>query len=651
MKRDLTETQEEIVLPEVPEVPFFSHDRIPSQSAVFEGFLIDATLGTDTINEPSIELLRWMLLNLWPSIKEVAQQIVKEKVEPHFDKALDKLGVVGQPFKGIHFSHFDLGDVPPTIGPVKAYRRASHEHFGIEIDCSLDFDMTPNINLVIMGYDIGISRLIFNGVATVILKPLLNKKPIVGGAQVFLLNPPTLDFSLSGTIQGINGSIVHHMMKDVILEQINKKLVLPNRVSISLVKEWDIVEDIVSLQNPRPEKIIRIRVKSASSLPVGDVQWANMFGMGTETSKKGGSDPYVVVQIGAQTMKTPTVTNDINPEYEKKTATFDFFLYNIHQVVEFDVFDDDFGMSEDDYLLGTKMLVKDLLACSSHNLPLHDRESLDRVQQSGDVDEQEPMRTPLIRQETMIKRTDTSSDPSSLAIDVSSFSLVPCTPAVLKELQSLGVGPNEGIVGVNIYGLGPIGSRKTLDDASHILVQITIRRQKDSQHFITKKPHIRMQYPSAHGVDKHSMKVVQNMKFMNPDLPVNRIGDIVGITNDVVDKILQMKRLLPIVYNQASYLFVESSQSDIVVIELLGPHPGEPKKTAKHVISSMELRVQDIADAEDCTIMKSFIFKEIAHEESTARPQEYELLLKLQVWAFKLDINRNRVDSLGTLVC
>lgn len=83
----------------------------------------------------------------------------------------------------------------------------------------------------------------------------------------------------------------------------------------------------------------------------------------------------------------------------------------------------------------------------------------------------------------------------------------------------------------------------------------------------------------------------------------------------------------------------------------MAPHPSEPKKAAKHVISSMELRVQDIADAEDCTIMKSFIFKEIATEESTTRPQEYELLLKLQVWAFKLDINRNRVDSLGTLVC
>merc|ERR1712137_246151 len=260
-----------------------------------------------------------------------------------------------------------------------------------------------------------------------------------------------------------------------------------------------------------------------------------------------------------------------------------------------------------------------------------------------------PKGIPLIRQETMVTPT---SDPSSLAIDVSSFSLVPCTPAALKELQSLGVGPDEALVGVNIYGLGPIGSRKTVEDAQHILVQITIRRKNDTQHFVTKKPHIRTQYPAAHGVDKHSMKVVQNMKFMNPDLPINRIGDIGGITNDVVDKILQMKRLLPIVYNQASYLFSESSQSDVLVIELLAPHPNEPKKTAKHVISSMELNVQDIAAAEDCTIMKSFIFKEIASEGSTTRPQECELLLKLQIWAFKLDFNKNTsVDTLGTLVC
>lgn len=449
------------------------------------------------------------------------------------------------------------------------------------------------------------------------------------------------------------------MMKNVVLEQINKKVVLPNRVSISLVKEWELDEDIVALQNPRPESVFRIRIKSANNLPVADVQWAKMFGLQEETSKKGGSDPYVIIRVGAQSLRTPTVRDNLNPEWEKETATFDFFLYNVHQEVEFDLFDDDFGMSEDDFLVGTKVLIKDLLAYTSHNLTLRINESLEKesLQVNGTEELPKSNAATFLRQETCAIRVDDESlDSPSLDIDVCSFSLVPCTLEALKEIQSFGVSPNEALLGVSVYGLGPIGSRKNVEDVQDIHVQMTVRRQNDSQKILTKKPQIRMQYPTTNGVDKHSMKVVQNMKFMHPDLHSSRIADVVGTTSDVVDKILSMKRLLPLIYNQAFYLFVESCGSDTLVIELMAPPPGGKKPTL--VISSIELPVCDIALAEGSTITKSFVFREeVDTDKSTARPQEYELLLKLQMWAFKLDKlgfnkskSRSSKDPAGTLV-
>merc|ERR1712110_746188 len=83
------------------------------------------------------------------------------------------------------------------------------------------------------------------------------------------------------------------------------------------------------------------------------------------------SDPYCNIRMGAQFFRSVTLKNTCDPEWPPEGATSDFPICNCRQEVEFDVYDDDFGFSKDDHLVGTAMCVSDLLSHSSHVLEVH----------------------------------------------------------------------------------------------------------------------------------------------------------------------------------------------------------------------------------------------------------------------------------------
>merc|ERR1712137_125379 len=397
------------------------------------------------------ELFEWMLLQIWPNVNEVARTIIKESVEPQFDKELDKCGIAGRALKGIHFSHFDLGDKPPRIENVKAYRQTAREHHGIEIDVVIRMNISPNINLVIMGYDFGIKRLQFEGHMSCIFKPILNKKPIIGCCQVFLLKRPVLDFDLSGNIKRFNSGLLHRVMKNVIVDQIYKKMALPNRININLVKEWDIEEDIVEVQNPRPDFVLRIRAKSAANLPNADFQISQLFG-----GKRSGSDPYCNIRMGAQVFRSSTMKNNCDPVWPSEGATGDFAIFNHRQEVEFDIYDDDFGLGKDDHLVGTVMCVDDLLSHSSHVLNMHPAKKILPQNNSISDDVTKPDSGKKIKGWQKVKSELKSlrskkvkvEEIVTLEIDVVRFDLVPFTESLMEKTR-LGAGPSEALLGVS----------------------------------------------------------------------------------------------------------------------------------------------------------------------------------------------------------
>merc|ERR1712007_166412 len=144
---------------------------------------------------------------------------------------------------------------------------------------------------------------------------------------------------------------------------------------------------------------------------------------------------------------------------------------------------------------------------------------------------------------------------------------------------------------------------------------------------------IRDDTPIPEGVDRNVVRMIQNL-HLNPDFPFERIADVTEVGEDTVEKVLAMKKVMPLAFNELNYFFVGSCNDDVVAIDIIStPVKGEKSKDPKPAIASMEMSVKDVIVATDHVISQSFILTEAA--KANEDPQDYEVLLKFQMWAFQ----------------
>lgn len=138
--------------------------------------------------------------------------------------------------------------------------------------------------------------------ARVVLKPMLNVMPLVGGIQIFFLNNPSVDFNLVGAVDILDFPGFNQALRKVIKEQVSKFLVMPNKLAFSLSQDTPIYE----IKMPEPEGLLRIHVVQARHLMKKDI---SMLG-------KGKSDPYAIITVGSQEFKTKTIDNTVDPKWD-----------------------------------------------------------------------------------------------------------------------------------------------------------------------------------------------------------------------------------------------------------------------------------------------------------------------------------------------
>lgn len=134
------------------------------------------------------------------------------------------------------------------------------------------------------------------------MKPLISEMPMVGGLQVFFLNNPIIDFDLVGVADLLDMPGLSDLLRRIIVEQVAAMMVLPNKLPIQLS---DAVP-AAALKTPEPEGVLRIHVVEAKDLMKKDI---GVLG-------KGKSDPYAVIQVGAQEFRTKIIDNTVNPKWD-----------------------------------------------------------------------------------------------------------------------------------------------------------------------------------------------------------------------------------------------------------------------------------------------------------------------------------------------
>ncbi|XP_014475147.1 PREDICTED: extended synaptotagmin-2 isoform X2 [Dinoponera quadriceps] len=243
---------------------------------------------------PDFDRAEWLnriLYKVWPSMNEYARQLCKQNIEPSIVETI----------KGFQFDRLVLGRIPPRIYGIKVYDKNTSRN-EIILDADIIYAGDCDITFFVGNIKGGIKDFQMRGMVRVIMKPMLSVMPLIGGVQIFYLNNPSINFNLVGVADVLDLPGFNEILRRTIVEQIAAIAVLPNKIIIPLSEEIP----VESLKTPEPEGVLRIHVVEAKHLMKKDI---GVLG-------KGKSDPYAIINVGAEEFKTKTIDNTVNPKWD-----------------------------------------------------------------------------------------------------------------------------------------------------------------------------------------------------------------------------------------------------------------------------------------------------------------------------------------------
>lgn len=279
------------------------------------------------------ESLGWLnstFSGLWPNVNAAVQKIMHEQVTQQFQESMPSM------FRNAHFSEFTLGTVPPVLGPVRVYQMDD----SLRMTLGISYESDVEISLQVGVMSVGVKTLRFSGELVVRLEQLLNEVPVVGGIVIYFLNPPRIDFTLTGLGMGAEIPGLRGLIRRSLDNAVSSNLVLPNQIALPLGTEAQGV-DRAELMIAKPLGLLRVTAVRAEGLSSPD--W--------EGAGKEAADAYVVVKSADQRWESSTVEGSQDPEWPEESG--DLFVYDHEQRIWASVFDHD-HMETTDFLGASK---------------------------------------------------------------------------------------------------------------------------------------------------------------------------------------------------------------------------------------------------------------------------------------------------------
>lgn len=218
---------------------------------------------------------------------------------------------------GFRFDRIILGTIAPRIGGIKVYDRNVTRN-EIIMDLDLNYTSDCDISFQVAGMRGGLKHFQIQGMVRVVMKPLINQMPLVGGLQIFFLNSPHVDFNLVGVTDLLDLPGLSDMLRKIIIEQIGAIMVLPNKLPITLNADVQ----ASTLKMPEPEvrgdlnhtdyTLLTMRYSSQGVMRIHVVEAKDLM----KKDLMGKSDPYALVSVGAQTFRTETIDSTVNPKWD-----------------------------------------------------------------------------------------------------------------------------------------------------------------------------------------------------------------------------------------------------------------------------------------------------------------------------------------------
>lgn len=258
----------------------------------------------------SLGWLNALFDGLWPRVNAAVQKVVHEEVTSHIQRQMPPMLQ-----NSTHFQEFTLGEVPPELGPIKVYEVPN----GLKVTLAMRYLSHVDIRLKVGPVSVGLKELSFSGELVVKLEQLIDEVPVVGGIVIYFLNPPRVDFSLTGL--GLAAEIpgVHGIIRRAIDAAVNNSIVLPNQVAIPLGTEKQGV-DRADIMHAKPLGMLRVGVMSAEGLQVPQ----------RPDSDKDVADAYVVLKTVDERWQSSTAEGSCDPTWSEEERG-DLLVYDREQ--------------------------------------------------------------------------------------------------------------------------------------------------------------------------------------------------------------------------------------------------------------------------------------------------------------------------------
>lgn len=250
---------------------------------------------------PDTERAEWLnkvIQQMWPYISKLVENILKHSVEPIINRNLPaKL----TPFK---FEKICLGDIPLRVGGVKTYTdTVKRDEVILDVDIALASD--AELTVSVRNITAGVKDIMVQGSVRIVMRPLVNKMPIIGGLSIFFLNQPNIDFDLTDVAKVLDMPLLSTALRTIISDQIANLLVLPNKIPVRLI------EDIRAAQIDTvidAEGVMCLTIIEAADLKRADIG----------VLKSGKSDPYCIAKVNGQVFVTNVIKNTLTPKWNKR---------------------------------------------------------------------------------------------------------------------------------------------------------------------------------------------------------------------------------------------------------------------------------------------------------------------------------------------